>query len=345
MLMVAAASVMIPQTGLAVFTEAPELHERVATGSLPPLDQRLPVAPLIVTPVEKPGTYGGTWRMVLVGYDNASLLTRSMSYENLVRWDPNWTRVLPNVASSWKINAHATVYRFQLRRGMRWSDGEPFTAHDIVAWVDDVARNSELSSIPPWLVAGGRLPECTALDDFTVEFHFASPNALFLEQLAGIRARELTHYPAHYFRKFHPSYNAEGAAELMRRTGLPWPAAFNSVYTPATWRAAGVPTLDAWVLTNAYTPGTPFLIAARNPFYWKVDTLGRQLPYLDTVRFDVVHDKREARLRALAGEVDYQHGNVTSVETIPEVKAAEQAGTIRTVQGIPTASNSCSPQS
>ncbi len=326
----------------AAFTESPELRQLVEAGKLPPLDQRLPLAPLIITPIEKPGVYGGAWRMTLVGYDNNSMLTRSLAYEQLVRWDANWTRVLPNVASSWTINADATVYRFQLRRGMRWSDGVLFTAHDIVAWMDDVARDPELQPIPPaWLSVGGKLPECTAIDDTTLEFRFAQPNVLFLEQLAGMRSNDMTHYPAHYFRQWHQRYNPAGAAELMRRTSLAWSAAFRTIYTPWNWRHANIPTLNAWVLSNAYVPGVSTVQAVRNPYYWKIDTLGRQLPYLDTVTFEVVRDEREAMQRTLDGQVDYQRTDFSSVRDTAavEIAAAEKAGHIRTVRVIPSRSN------
>ena len=157
------------------FTESPELHLQVEAGKLPPLEQRIPVAPVVITPVERPGIYGGTWNSVLLGNDNSSILSRSMGYETLVRWDLNWTRVVPNIASNWTVNADSTVFRFQLRQGMRWSDGHPYPAHDIVAWMDDVARDSNLTPVPPlWLTLEGHLPECTAPDDYTVEFRFAS---------------------------------------------------------------------------------------------------------------------------------------------------------------------------
>ncbi len=326
----------------AAFTESPELRQLVEAGKLPPLEQRLPIAPLIITPIEKPGVYGGTWRMVLVGYDASSMFDRSLAYENLVRWDPNWTRVVPNVASSWAINADATVYRFQLRHGLRWSDGVPFTAQDIVAWFDDIVRDRAMTAVPPgWLVVNGQLPECTAPDEFSVEFKFAAPNALFLEQLAGMRARELTHYPAHYFRKPLPPSSPTNPTPLEHRVGTSWPWQYRSSYDPWSWHQAGVPTLDAWCITNAYTPGNSSVIAVRNPYYWKVDTRGRQLPYLDQVQFEVVADGKEALRRALAGEVDYQRQDFVggNAATLRAVTAAESEGRIRTVRVIPSRSN------
>ena len=322
------------------FTESPALHLQVEAGKLPPLEQRIPVAPVVITPVERPGIYGGTWNSVLVGNDNSSILSRCMGYETLVRWDLNWTRVVPNIASNWTVNADFTVFRFQLRQGMRWSDGHPYTAHDIVAWMDDVARDSNLTPVPPlWLTLEGHLPECTAPDDYTVEFRFASANVLFLEQLAGMRANELTHYPSHYFRKIHQNHDAKGAAELMQFTGLYWSAAFKTVYTP--WKHVGVPTINAWIASNAYLPGTTTVVALRNPYYWKVDTLGRQLPYLDEVRFEVVADNATALQRVLNGKVDYHPQDFASVDAAagPAIAAAERAGVIHTVRVIPSRSN------
>ena len=322
------------------FSEAPELHQRVEAGELPQLSERLPLAPLVISPLEKLGVYGGTWRMALVGYDFGSLLNRVLSYENIVRWDPNWTRVLPNVASSWTVNADATVYRFKLRQGMRWSDGHPYTARDIVAWVDDVARDPELTPLPPaWLALNGHLPECTAPDDFTVEFHFAAPHVLFLELLAGMRAFELTHYPAHYFRPMHRRHNPAGADELMRRTGMPWAEAFNTVYTPWSWRNAGAPTINAWCLANNYAQGFSSVRAVRNPYYWKIDTLGRQLPYLDEVTFTIVATPAEVVQRAVDGQVDYQREYLDNKLAAPAILAAEKAGKVRTIHVVQTLSN------
>jgi len=324
---------------VAAFSEAPNLTAEVRAGRLPPLERRMPAAPLVITPIDKPGYYGGTWRMLLNGYDHGALLSRSIGYEPLVRWDPNWSRVLPNLASSWTVSPDAKVYQFRLRTGLRWSDGQPFTAHDVVAWMDDVARDPELNPVPPaWLLVGGHLPQCLAVDDTLLEFRFPEPNALFLEQLAGMRANELTRYPAHYFRPFHRRHNPAAARALAEQTGLPWPQAFGTRLTPRTWRNLEVPTLDAWVLATPYVPGVTNVLARRNPYYWKVDTLGRQLPYLDEIQFRVVSDEAELVQRVLAGEVDYQREGAPGRSFQPQLlAAAKQSGSIpvRVIPSIP----------
>src|SRR5438876_2484372 len=108
--------------------EAPQLAELVKQGKLPPVEQRLPANPLMVQPVETAGTYGGDWRTALLGGQDTAWLVRTIAYENLMRWDRDWKKLVPNIAESVESNPDATQFTFKLRKGMRWSDGQPFTA-------------------------------------------------------------------------------------------------------------------------------------------------------------------------------------------------------------------------
>ncbi len=125
------------------YSEAPQLAERVKTGELPPVEERLPQNPLVVEPVEQIGEHGGTWRGSMVGVADTGRLDRTVGYDNLVRWarwqpgdawPDGFPEVIPNIAESWEVNGDATDYTFRLREGMKWSDGQPFTADDIVFW-------------------------------------------------------------------------------------------------------------------------------------------------------------------------------------------------------------------
>jgi peptide/nickel transport system substrate-binding protein len=68
-------------------------------------------------------------------------LWRNIGYDNLLRWDPEFTTVVPDIAKSFEVNDAGTEYIFHLRAGMKWSDGEPFTADDIAFWFEDVIEN------------------------------------------------------------------------------------------------------------------------------------------------------------------------------------------------------------
>ncbi|MGI9500840.1 MAG: ABC transporter substrate-binding protein, partial [Geminicoccaceae bacterium] len=127
------------------FQEAPALEAKVEAGELLPVEERLPKNPLVLEVVEQPGEYGGTLRRAILGGGDQHNMVRIMGSENLVRWDANWTEVRPNIAESWEVSEDATTFTFKLREGMKWSDGAPFTADDIMFWYEDVFTDETLT--------------------------------------------------------------------------------------------------------------------------------------------------------------------------------------------------------
>ncbi len=289
--------------------EAPMLAERVASGDLPPLAERLPTTPAIVEPVESLGQYGGTWTSALVGGQDNAWLVRTISYEHLVRWNPEWTGIEPNVAESFEANDDATEFTFHLREGMRWSDGEPYTADDLVFFFDAVIADAEYEAVhnysdPPTSVE--------AVDDYTAVVTFDEPQGLFLQNIAIPGGASWTRYPAHYCSQFHAAYadEAELDALIAENNATDWINLFDLKCggvpgTPydARWQNAELPTLLAWDIINAYGEGTQ-VVAERNPYYWKTDPEGRQLPYIDRTVFNILEDNEVLLLNVLNGEVD-----------------------------------------
>lgn len=296
------------------YSEAPMLADMVAAGSLPPVEERLPLEPLVVEPNDRIGVYGGTWRMGLRGGGDGALLSRTLGYENLLRWTPQWDGIIPNVAKSYEANDDGTEFTFYLREGMKWSDGEPFTAHDIVFWYDAKVANTEISPSPiTWMVSGGELGVVEAVDDYTVKFSFAAPNGLFIQRMASVDGREVTRYPQHFFEQFHKEYNPDGIDALVAAAGVAdWVALWNLKTTDLEGFASVRPVIGAWVLQSDYTADTVQLIGTRNPYYWKVDPEGNQYPYIDQVRYDVGQDVETLTLRALNGEIDFQDRHIAS---------------------------------
>jgi len=301
------------------FQEAPELAEQVQAGELPPIAERLPQAPMVVEPVEQVGSYGGEWRWGLVGAETP--FVRIMAYENLVRWNPEWTEVIPNVAESFEASEDATTYTFRLREGMRWSDGAPFSADDIMFWFEDIFSNDELVSAnpafqPAWLTSGGEPVVVEKLDATTVVFRFNEPNGLFLQNLATPDGMAPTAFPRHYLAQFHEKYN-ENIGELVEGAGAAdWPDFWDNrvgdIWLLSRWQDPDRPTLHAWNLTSALGEGTR-TVAERNPYYWKVDPEGNQLPYLDRLVFDQVEDVEVLLLKALGGEIDMQDRHMATL--------------------------------
>ncbi|MGH2535357.1 MAG: ABC transporter substrate-binding protein [Thermomicrobiales bacterium] len=314
------------QTAPTSFQEAPTLADRVTAGEIPAVAERLPANPLVLEPVEQVGTYGGEWRSGLVGGQDTAWLVRTVDYEHLVRWSPDWTEVIPNIAESFEIGADGTEYTFTLREGMKWSDGAPFTADDITFWWDDVSTNADLTPDGPpeymkVLVEGEKVEGTVEkVDDLTVKFVFPAPNGLFLQLLATPDGAWPTRCPRHYLEQFHQTYNAGGLDPLIQEANATdWinlfqlkGAGIQGTPYDARWQNPELPKLDAWILTAAYGEGTR-VVAERNPFYWKVDTDGNQLPYIDRVVYDILEDPEVLVLKALNGEIDMQDRHIASL--------------------------------
>ena len=139
---VALGAMMISASAWA-YEEAPMLGELTASGALPPVDERLPASPEVIEPLEDIGQYGGTIRRFLGGSNDHNSILRFVSPQGLTRWRPDFSGVIPNVAESWTVNDDGSEFTFHLREGMRWSDGHPFTADDIMFFVEDLLHNEE----------------------------------------------------------------------------------------------------------------------------------------------------------------------------------------------------------
>src|SRR6478609_11924600 len=138
------------------FREADILKEKVASGAMPAVKDRLPENPLVIKPVERVGRYGGDWNHALVGGGSLSMLFRYQAYEPLLRYTPDWSGVVPNVAESFEGDAEGKVYTIRLRKGMKWSDGQPYTTDDVKFWYDTVLTDKRVAFVGQdhWKVAG-----------------------------------------------------------------------------------------------------------------------------------------------------------------------------------------------
>ena len=121
--------------------QAPMLDPLVEDGTLPPVEERVPLEPLVVQPVEGIGTYGGTLRRGFTGPGDDENGNRYVSGDKLVFWDYTGTEFRPALAKSWEFSDEDRVFTIQLREGHKWSDGAPFTADDFVFWFEDIYLN------------------------------------------------------------------------------------------------------------------------------------------------------------------------------------------------------------
>jgi len=314
--------------------EAPALAEMVAAGTLPPLEERLPNDPEVVTPIDSIGTYGGTIRRFLSGSNDHNSFLRFVGPQGLTRWKADFSEVIPNVAESWTTNEDSSEFTFRLREGMRWSDGEPFTADDIMFFVDDLLNNEAFyPSAPARFVVAGETMQGEKIDDYTVTFRFAASYGTFLTELATPLAQEPTLWAKHYCMQFHPKYNPDVQALVDDSPAVEdWPSLFRlncgEVEAPNRWSNAERPTLDPWVVTGeGYTAGSTLVMMERNPYFWQVDTEGNQLPYVDTLQWGVAQDSQAILLEAIAGNIDMQARRIATLANQPVLfENAEKSG-------------------
>jgi peptide/nickel transport system substrate-binding protein len=113
------------------YKEAPSLADQVKAGKLPSIDQRLPQTPLLVPVVDKVGEYGGVWRRAFLGPADANNYVRVV-YDALFRFSPDGAKIEPKIAESAEPSADYKVWTIKLRKGSKWSDGQPFGADDIL---------------------------------------------------------------------------------------------------------------------------------------------------------------------------------------------------------------------
>ncbi|WP_129665541.1 ABC transporter substrate-binding protein [Phytoactinopolyspora endophytica] len=292
--------------------EAPQLAEMVDAGELPPLEERIPDEPLVVDVLDEIGVYGGSWRREVSDVTELEATERRhIGYERLYNWTPEWeggTETTENIATGVDVNDEGTEFTFHLREGISWSDGEPFTADDIVFAVEDFYFNEELRgaavSDPRHLESGGP-PEVEAVDDYTVTFRFDQPHGLFLQGIAEWATQDLTALPRHYLEQFHPDYNEENLDELVQESGLgSWIDLFQDRADPM--RNPDLPVIYAWQVVEPLGDNTRVTFE-RNPYYWKVDPEGNQLPYIDEHIVQLVEDQELIKLDAMNGELEFQH--------------------------------------
>ena len=199
------------------FKEAPALAELVKAGKLPPVQERIGRDPLVVKPLREIGKYGGTWRRGFTGPFDTSNGHRAAQNDKLLYWDYTGTRIVPNIARDWKVSPDGKVTTLWLRRGMRWSDGAPFTADDFVFWYQDMYLNQELIPVPLTVMTINGTPiSLEKVDDTTIRFFAPEPYHALPIVLASVWG--IGHHarfgreglggfaPAHYLKQFHPKY-------------------------------------------------------------------------------------------------------------------------------------------
>jgi peptide/nickel transport system substrate-binding protein len=321
------------------FREAPAFAEMVKAGNLPPVQERLGQDPLVIKPVHETGKYGGIWRHGFTGpadqwngYRNAS------GPDHLLFWDFGGDKIVPNVAKAYELQDGGKVTVIHLRRGMKWSDGAPFTADDFVFAWEELYQNKELYPIGSVVMSiNGKPGKIEKVDTTTVRFVFPEPYFLFPAMLAGstaISSHSSAGYPAaipifspaHYLKQFLPKLTSLAEADHKAKdAGFDnWVSHFKA---KNSWQLnPDLPVLTPWKTVSPST--TPTWVLERNPYSIWVDIDGNQLPYIDKVQLQLAENLEVLNLRAIAGEYDMQSRHI-DMGKLPVFLENQQKGNYR----------------
>jgi peptide/nickel transport system substrate-binding protein len=286
--------------------ESPSLQDQIGSGKLPKLADRLPSSPMVVKPIKSEGTYGGTLhRAQTTATDNGVLA--SFASVGLIEWSLDMTSAVPSLAEKYERSDDNKVFTFTLRQGVKWSDGKPFSADDVIFAIKDWLGNPSLvPALPVWFADVDQLlPKISKPDDNTVRLEFRQPFSLFEKYMCEPSVSIQIVKPKHYLKKYHASYTDKAAlTKAAKKAGFDsWDQYFAD--RDNLWSNPDRPVLGAYQVTKPAGAQSGTAALERNPYYWKTDPSGRQLPYIDTLQVQVL-DQSALDLRAANGDLEFQ---------------------------------------
>lgn len=304
----------------------PSLEAAVASGALPPVTGRLPSSPRVIDLARHgltPGRHGGRLRMLMGGQKDLRM-TYYYGYARLVCFNRDY-RIEPDILESVDVE-QGRIFTFRLRPGHKWSDGAAFTAEDFRYTWEDVLNNEKLSgSLPATLLVDGRPPVFEVVDALTVRYAWHAPNAELLPALAGALPLTLA-LPSHYLKQFHERYADKAAlkARLAAANARNWRALHKRKGRITRPEDPELPVLDPWVL--ATPPPASLFVFRRNPYFHRIDSAGRQLPYIDEIAVEI-GSSQLIPAKTGAGDSDLQ-ARYLRFDNYTFLKAAEKRGVL-----------------
>lgn len=329
------ATVVVPEEK----AEPPFLKARVDAGELPPIDERLPENPFVVGGRDAVGVYGGEIRMM--HFDPVWMTSNyDMNAERCFHYsDIDLRTIVGNIFESWEVTPDGKEWTIKMRKGMKWSDGVPLTTEDVrFFWEDFWGDIDVLGYAPPWQFRfGGENMKLEVIDDFTFKITFAAPFGNFAAHITRMEpnnwASLLT--PAHFMKKYHAKYTDQAELDAKAKD-----MGFDGWKTLLAQRinqwGCGVWRGDDWIVEEKYPVLSPWMIVQRpseglylwerNPYYWKVDVAGNQLPYVDTMRYDYSATTENTMLMIVQGQLDIVSQHDVTVADYPLYKENEEKG-------------------
>ena len=297
---------VIEYRGLPRYSEPEYVTALVRQGRLPPVEQRLPPKPQVIKTSfmsDGAGQYGGVFANVfaapcdgwnfVAGTSVGWFGIESMYVQCLLASGPAYLRKdknepFPNLITDWTWSADGRTLTMNLMEGVKWSDGDPFDADDIIfTWEDNINDPNVPSwSQPAHWEVNGKPSKLEKVNNYQIKWTFAEPYPVYL--LWAMADNRFAISASHIFKPLHPKYNSRATYDSFRNAIAP-------TNLPA-------PTLGPWV--PAQYRVDELMVLKRNPYYWKVDSDGKQLPYIDEVHFQYSTDSNTRTFNTMAGTCD-----------------------------------------
>ncbi len=332
--------------------EPPMLADLVKAGTLPPVDERLPETPVVVGGRDSIGVYGGEIRMI--HFDPVWTVSNyDWNSERLLHYsDIDLRTIVPNIFEAWEVTPDGTTFTFKMRKGLKWSDGQPVNSEDVRYFIEDVWFNKDLNGSPMWQLRfdGGANTvnaKLDVIDDFNFKLTYSAP---FGALPAHLTRWEIGNWPSilgpsHYYKQYHPKYTDPAKLDQMAKDNKldTWVQLYNQRCGPSQWglgywqmpdwmKDTPYPTLSPWVLKDM--PGGGLFMLERNPYYWKIDLSGNQLPYIDSMRLDYITTTDAAKLKLAQNELDSMGMHDVTMAEYPFYKENEAKGNFQTMDYI-----------
>ncbi len=311
------------------YTESPLLAARVAAGELPPLEERLPLEPLVLTPPEI-GTHGGMVQLATINFRYGDFFG-SATTAFIIDWDRG--DLVGGIARDWELSEDQTELTLFFREGLKWSDGAPVTVDDFIfRW--SLGVNPDV----PQGYRNEPIDDMIKVNDFEVRIVFNEPFARIVINLANEDGADWNRIaPFHHLKQWHIDHNPDAQALAEEEGFETWGEALANHYeTDSTKPELGNTDsiqLVPYILVQA---GATTQLYERNPYYYAVDPTGQQLPYIDQAQISLV-DEEANMLRILNGDLDYSswyNPPGPGFDNFPLLKQNEEAGDYRVVTVI-----------
>lgn len=287
------------------YKEAPMLADLVKKGTIPELDKRLPNTPFVLAPRDKIGKFGETlFSAFPQPYQGQAYETLGF-YEPVLTWNKGNTQLVPNLVEAFEPSADQMTFKMTIRKGLKWSTGDPVTTADIKFAYDDMWSNTTLNpKFPSAFSAGGEPSKLNVIDDFTFELSFVKPYPSFKYVISRQGFTNQLFVASKYLKQFHEKYVDKAKLDQMTKdAGFDtWNQLFSDKNTFFT--NVDRPNLFAWKMESLSDDKLTRKFV-RNPYFFKVDTEGNQLPYLDYQQVQYVDNAETLKMMTLAGENEY----------------------------------------